>query len=108
MEAQPLIDATEPPDGPREERNLVGARISPGLAMGTAWVAGDILDCCAQALKISPDQIEAEMERIRGAFLQVRMELEESARRISEQLDPKLAEIFHAHQMMLDSFLSSR
>ena len=76
--------------------------------MGTAWVAGDILDCCAQALKINPDQIEAEMERIRGAFLQVRTELEESARRISEQLDPKLAEIFHAHQMMLDSFLSSR
>ena len=48
------------------------------------------------------------MGRIRGAFLEVRTELEESERRISEQLDPKLAEIFHAHQMMLDSFLSSK
>jgi phosphoenolpyruvate-protein kinase (PTS system EI component) len=48
------------------------------------------------------------MERIRSAFLEVRTELEESAQRISEQFDPKLAEIFHAHQMMLDSFLSSR
>ena len=38
----------------------------------------------------------------------MRTELEESARRISEQLDPKLAEIFHAHQMMLDSLLSSK
>lgn len=76
--------------------------------MGTAWVAGDILECSAQALRISSEQIEGEMERIRGAFLDVRNELEESARRISEQLDPKLAEIFHAHQMMLDSFLSSK
>lgn len=47
------------------------------------------------------------MARIRGAFLDVRTELEESARRISEQFDPKLAEIFRAHQTMLDSFLSS-
>jgi phosphoenolpyruvate-protein kinase (PTS system EI component) len=70
-------------------------------------VSGDILECSAQALKINSEQIEAEMARIRGAFLDVRTELEESARRISEQFDPKLAEIFHAHQMMLDSFLSS-
>ena len=47
------------------------------------------------------------MERIRQAVLEVEGELEESARLISEQLDPRLAEIFHAHQMMLDSFLSS-
>jgi phosphoenolpyruvate-protein phosphotransferase len=70
-------------------------------------VSRDILECSAQALKINSEQIEAEMARIRGAFLDVRTELEESARRISEQFDPKLAEIFHAHQMMLDSFLSS-
>jgi phosphotransferase system enzyme I (PtsI) len=108
VDSRPSIDATELPDRSQEERSLVGTRISPGLAMGTAWVAGDILECSAQALRISPEQIEAEMERICGAFLEVRTELEESARRISEQLDPKLAEIFHAHQMMLDSFLSSR
>ena len=47
------------------------------------------------------------MQRIRRAVLEVEAELEESARLISEQLDPRLAEIFHAHQMMLDSFLSS-
>ncbi len=76
--------------------------------MGTAWVAGDILECSTQALRINSEQIEAEMEQIRGAFFDVRTELEESARRISQQLDPKLAEIFHAHQMMLDSLLSSQ
>ena len=47
------------------------------------------------------------MDRIRRAVLEVEAELEESARLISEQLDPRLAEIFHAHQMMLDGFLTS-
>jgi phosphoenolpyruvate-protein phosphotransferase len=75
--------------------------------MGRAWVAGDILECSTQAVRIRPEQIGAEMERIRRAVLEVEAELEESARLISEQLDPRLAEIFHAHQMMLDSFLSS-
>jgi phosphoenolpyruvate-protein phosphotransferase len=47
------------------------------------------------------------MERIRRAFVQVERELEESARRVSEQIDPSLAEIFRAHQLMLESLLSS-
>ena len=34
-------------------------------------------------------------------------ELEESARRVSEQLDPSLGEIFRAHQLMLENLLSS-
>jgi phosphoenolpyruvate-protein phosphotransferase len=75
--------------------------------MGSAWVAGDILECSAQTIRIGPEQIGAEMDRISRAVLEVEAELEESARLISEQLDPRLAEIFHAHQMMLDSFLSS-
>jgi phosphoenolpyruvate-protein phosphotransferase len=75
--------------------------------MGRAWVAGDILECSAQAVRIPPEQIDAEMERIRHAVLEVEAELEESARLVSEQLDPRVGEIFHAHQMMLDSFLSS-
>ena len=108
MDPQTSIDAIDLQNQLREEQTLVGTRISPGFAIGRAWVAGDILECSAKALRISSEQIEAEMERIRAAFLEVRKELEESARRISEQLDPKLAEIFHAHQMMLDSFLSSK
>ena len=89
------------------EKSLCGTRISPGLAMGTAWVAGDILDCSAQTVRIGPEQVGQELGRISRAVLEVETELEESARQISEQLDPRLGEIFHAHQMMLDSFLSS-
>jgi phosphoenolpyruvate-protein phosphotransferase (PTS system enzyme I) len=108
VNGQASINASELQDQSREERTLVGTRIAPGLAMGTAWVAGDILECSAKALTINSEQIEPELERIHGAFLEVRKELEESARRISEQLDPKLAEIFEAHKMMLDRFLSSK
>jgi phosphotransferase system enzyme I (PtsI) len=107
MEAPSTISLTQVPEPTRGEKSLAGRRISPGLAIGTGWVAGDILECSTQAIRIQPEQIGAEMERIRQAVLEVEGELEESARLISEQLDPRLAEIFHAHQMMLDSFLSS-
>jgi phosphoenolpyruvate-protein phosphotransferase len=89
------------------ELTLRGTRISPGLASGTVWVAGDILDYVAETYRIEPYQVDTEMERIRRAFVQVETELEESARRVSEQLDPSLAEIFRAHQLMLESLLSS-
>jgi len=70
-------------------------------------VAGDLLDRSAETQRIEPHQIDAEMERVRRAVLQVEAELEESARRVSEQIDPSLAEIFRAHQLMLESLLSS-
>jgi phosphotransferase system enzyme I (PtsI) len=101
------INATDISELSRREQCLSGTRISPGLAMGTAWVAGDILECSGQSIRIGPEQIDAEMDRVRTAFLEVEGALEESARLISEQIDPRLGEIFHAHQMMLDSFLSS-
>jgi hypothetical protein len=50
------------------ELSLKGTRISPGLASGTVWLAGDILDCSAEIHRIEPHQVEAEMERIRRAF----------------------------------------
>ena len=107
VDSQLAISPADVTELPRPEQSLSGTRISPGLAMGAAWVAGDILECSAQAIHIGSERIEAEMERIRQAVLKVDAELEESARLISEQLDPRLSEIFHAHQMMLDSFLSS-
>jgi phosphoenolpyruvate-protein phosphotransferase len=98
--------ASSLPQSSRTELNLRGTRISPGLAIGTVWVTGDIFECTAKTDRIEPHQVDTEMERIRRAFAQVETELEESARRISEQLDPSLAEIFRAHQLMMQSLLS--
>src|SRR4249920_620112 len=107
MNSQPTASGSSLPQSPRTELSLSGTRISPGLASGTVWVAGDILDCSAETHRIEPHQVEAEMERVRRAFVQVEAELEESARRVSEQIDPSLAEIFRAHRLMLESLLSS-
>ena len=107
MNSQPAASASSLPQSSRTELSLKGTRISPGLASGTVWVAGDILDCSAEMHRIEPHQVDAEMERIRRAFVQVEAELEESARRVSEQIDPSLAEIFRAHRLMLESLLSS-
>src|SRR5499433_2977611 len=106
MNSQPAASASRRPQSQRE-LTLRGTRISPGLASGTAWVAGDILDCNAEAHRIEPHQVDAEMERVRRAFAQVEAELEESARRVSEQIDPSVAEIFRAHRLMLESLLAS-
>ena len=107
MNSQPTDNASSLPRLSRAELSLSGTRISPGLGSGTAWVAGDILDCSAEAHRIEPHQVDAELERVRRAFAQVAAELEESARRISEQIDPSLGEIFRAHRLMLESLLSS-
>ena len=107
MNSQPAASTSSLPQSSRTELSLKGTRISPGLASGTVWVAGDILDCSAEMHRIEPHQVDAEMERVRRAFVQVEAELEESARRVSEQIDPSLAEIFRAHRLMLESLLSS-
>src|SRR5438132_12846738 len=107
MNSQPTASASSLPRLSRAELSLSGTRISPGLASGIAWVAGDILDCSAETHRIEPHQPDAELERVRRAFAQVAAELEESARRISEQIDPSRGEIFRAHRLMLESLLSS-
>jgi phosphoenolpyruvate-protein phosphotransferase len=107
VNSQPTASGSSLPQSSRTQLSLNGTRISPGLASGTVWVAGDILDYSAETSPIEPHQIDAEMERIRRAFAQVEAELEESARRVSEQVDPSLAEIFRAHRLMLESLLSS-
>src|SRR5258708_20576987 len=107
MNSQPTASTSSLPQSSRTELSLKGTRISAGLASGRVWVAGDLLDRSAETQRIEPHQVAVEMERVRRAVLQVEAELEESARRVSEQIDPSLAEIFRAHQLMLESLLSS-
>src|SRR5262245_19753904 len=90
----------------RSETMLTGVRISPGLGMGKAWIAGDLLRLGADGRRIKPHEIEHELGRIQRAFGESQTELEESARRIEEQFNAALAGIFRAHVMMLQSLLS--
>ena len=107
MDSRPTGGAGGLLQAARSELSLKGTRISPGLASGRVWVAGDILDRSAETHRIEPHQVAAEMERVRRAVIQVEAELDESARRVGEQIDPSLAGIFGAHRLMLESLLSS-
>ena len=107
MNSQPTAGASSSPQPSRTELSLKATRISAGLASGRVWVAGDLLDRSAETQRIEPRQIDAEMERVRRAVLHVEAELEESARRVGEQIDPSLAGIFHAHRLMLENLRSS-
>src|SRR5262245_38746780 len=89
------------------EVTLTGLRIAPGLGMGSAWVVGDRLECRGEAHQIEPHEVEREWSRIRAAFDQTHAELQEAARRVADQFNAQLADIFRAHEMMLDSLLSS-
>jgi len=95
------------PGRERAETRLTGSRISPGLGMGKAWVAGDLLQSGADGRRIEPGEIEREMTRIRASFHATRQELEEAARRIEAQFNAALAGIFRAHGIMLESLLAS-
>ena len=89
------------------EVTLSGSRIATGLGRGSAWVIGDRLECRGEAHQIEPHEVEREWSRIQVAFDQTRAELREAARRVAEQFNAHLADIFRAHEMMLDSLLSS-
>ena len=69
------------------EVTLTGLRIAPGLGRGSAWVVGDRLECRGDAHRINPPEVEREWGRIRVAFDQTRAELQEAARRITEQFN---------------------
>ena len=73
--------------------------------MGNARVVGDVLQCRGAAHPIGEEEVQRELGRIRDAFDQTRAELRESARRVEEQFNSHLADIFRAHEMMLDSLL---
>ena len=108
MTSQSAMSSNSLPQSSRAELSLKATRIAPGLACGRVWVAGDLLDRSPTTQRIEPDQVNAEMERVRRAVIEVEADLEESARRVSEQIDPSLAGIFRAHQLMLQSLLASR
>src|SRR5262249_51692272 len=102
----PSSSRTQPKNNGAEVA-LSGVRIAPGVGRGSAWVVGDRLECRGDAHPITPPEVEREWGRIRVAFDQTRAELQAAARRIREQFNAQLADIFRAHEMMLDSLLSS-
>jgi len=75
--------------------------------MGSARVVGDVFRCSGRARPIGPDDVEPELLRLRVAFDKTRAELKEAARRVEDQFNSQLADVFRAHEMILESLFSS-
>ncbi len=91
---------------PHEVR-LAGRSIAPGLGMGPAWVAGDVLKFDGSQSTIAPGEVDREWERLRHAFDETFAELEKSAARIEAEFDSALAGIFRAHGVLLRGLVES-
>ncbi len=89
------------------EATFAGRGISPGLAMGPAWVVSDPLQWVEPTKPIGKDDVANELFRLRHSFDETLAEVDQYARRIEGEFDAALAGIFRAHGEMLRSLLAS-
>jgi phosphoenolpyruvate-protein kinase (PTS system EI component) len=80
---------------------LSGSRISPGMAIGRAFIYRDVLLRDYALYDIEEHQIAEEHQRIEHALEEVRQDLQRSANRVEQELNPELAEIFRAQALIL-------
>jgi phosphotransferase system enzyme I (PtsI) len=85
----------------RQNVRLKGTSISPGLAIGRAFVYQDILRRDHEQYNIERHQVDEEYEEIMRAIQQVEEELEYSAARIEKELKGELGDIFRAQCVLL-------
>jgi phosphoenolpyruvate-protein kinase (PTS system EI component) len=86
---------------------LAGSPIAPGLGMGRVSLVGDILECRPPSRPAEGRDADAEWTRIESAFAATRRDLGEAVVRLERELGSGIADVFRAHQMMLDGLLSS-
>ncbi len=91
----------EPVRGLPPEAAVEGVAVSPGIAVGPAFVFGDILTE-VETRTIRPDEVEGELARFRAAVELVKDELARDVERISEQLGQDHADVFLVHSMILE------
>jgi phosphoenolpyruvate-protein phosphotransferase len=87
---------------------LPATAISSGLARGKVWIPKDPLAISADEASAAPRDTMVETRRLDRALAEVKSELRAAADQVSAQMSETLAEIFKAHELMLDSLLSSR
>ncbi len=89
-------------DDTTEIRSTIqGIPVSPGVAVGPAFVFGDILDE-VETREIGEGEVTAEIGRFHDAVALVKDELARDAERISAELSQEQADVFLVHSMILE------
>ncbi len=91
----------DPHDESHAARRVTGIPVSPGIAIGPAFIFGDILDE-VETLAIEPSQVDAEIDRFVDAIGIVENELTRDAERVSRELGQDKADVFLVHSMILE------
>jgi phosphoenolpyruvate-protein phosphotransferase len=86
---------------------LLGSPISPGLAMGAVSLLGDIFEYRPSVRPGARLDSESEWTRVQNAFAATREDIAEAVVRLEREVSSEVADVFRAHQLMLDGLLSS-
>lgn len=82
-----------------------GSPISPGFAKGMVYLQNDLLGPIDLQAKDSPHNVEMEFARLDEATAQISDDLLDLAARVEKEIDSRLAEVFGAHNQMLNDRL---
>jgi phosphoenolpyruvate-protein phosphotransferase len=80
---------------------LSGLGLSPGLAMGEAYLYRDIIEQDIEAAELETEEVNGECRRLGSAIEQAREELSAAEKNVHREIGPSLAEVFRAHRQML-------
>ncbi|MFP4156310.1 MAG: phosphoenolpyruvate--protein phosphotransferase [Opitutales bacterium] len=86
---------------PSRHAKISGRSISPGMAMGRAYVFKPAHEFEKHLSVISPSRVGHECQRIESAVKDVLLDLRHSIERIEESMGSAMADIFRAHELML-------
>ena len=83
------------------EVRLRGVAVSPGIAIGRAYVQRP-QEIVAPNYLVAPNKVDEEVERFRAALARTHEEIRESRTRLAEKIGEDHAKIFDAHLMILE------
>jgi phosphotransferase system enzyme I (PtsI) len=77
-----------------------GIAVSPGIAVGTAYVITEIY-VGGKATKITSDEVKTELDRLEAARHRTALDLQHLERKVATQVGPEEAAIFAVHRSIL-------
>jgi len=81
---------------------LQGTSISPGLAEGMIHVHHNLLGPIDAPVVIEQHKVEEEFSRLDVATARISDDLVALAARVEKEVDSRLADVFEAHQLIVD------